>query len=96
MSYDFLLLLFACSDHAWGGNYFYAGGSVTGKRILGKYPSDLTSNSQYRLDPGIVIPTTSWDEFWVLVAQWYGITSDDDLIQVLPNLKSFAGLATSL
>jgi hypothetical protein len=61
-----------------------------------KYPSDLTSNCQYRLDPGIVIPTTSWDEFWVLVAQWYGITSDDDLIQVLPNLKSFAGLGTSL
>jgi len=87
---------FLFSDHAWGGNYFYAGGSITGKRILGKYPSDLTSNSQYRFDPGVVIPTTSWDEFWELVAKWYGITPDSDLTQVLPNRKAFTGLGTTL
>lgn len=86
---------FLFSDHAWGGNYFYAGGSVTGKRILGKYPSDLTSNSQLRFDPGVVIPTTSWDEFWELVAKWYGITADPDLTKVLPNRKAFTGLGNT-
>jgi uncharacterized protein (DUF1501 family) len=91
-----LIDLLYFSDHAWGGNYFYAGGSVTGKRILGKYPSDLTSNSPYRFDPGVVIPTTSWDEFWALAAQWFGITATADLTEVLPNLKAFTGLGTML
>ena len=48
------------TDHAWGGNYFIAGGSVKGKQILGEYPSDLTTSGSLVFSPGIVIPTTPW------------------------------------
>ena len=33
------------TDHGWSGNAMIFGGSIEGKRILGQYPDDLTSNS---------------------------------------------------
>ena len=80
-----------CSDHAWGGNYFLAGGNITGGKVLGKYISDFTESSSIIFNPGIVIPTTSWDQVWEPIAKWYGITKDSDLDFVLPSRKSFAG-----
>ena len=40
------LILYFHSDHAWGGNYFFASGSLDGGRILGKLLS-LTITSFY-------------------------------------------------
>ena len=40
------LILYFHSDHAWGGNYFFASGSLDGGRILGKLLS-LTTTSFY-------------------------------------------------
>ena len=65
------------SDHAWGGNYFIAGGEVRGKRILGDYPNILSEDGPLVFEPGIVIPTLPWDSLWNSVAQWFGITSGD-------------------
>jgi uncharacterized protein (DUF1501 family)/uncharacterized protein (DUF1800 family) len=79
----------AGSDHAWGGNYFVAGGEVRGKRILGSYPDDLSDDSPFIFEPGIVIPDTPWDALWNGVAQWFGITTSDDLDEILPNRKTF-------
>ena len=80
------------TDHAWGGNYFIAGGSVDGGKILGKYPSDLTKNSPVVVEPGIVIPTLPWESVWNGVAEWFGITDDAGLLEVLPNSDAFDGL----
>jgi len=41
-------------------------------------------------EPGILIPTTSWEAIWNGVAQWFGITSDADLNEVLPNRNTFS------
>ena len=91
-----LLLCFCCSDHAWGGNYWFFGGSVNGGKILGQYPIDLSHDSPYRFEPGVVIPTTSWDDVWVLIAQWFGISGNGNLTEVVPNRGSFATISGSL
>ena len=65
------------SDHAWGGNYFIAGGEVKGGRILGEYPNILSEDGPLVFEPGVVIPTLPWDSLWNGVAQWFGVTSDD-------------------
>mmetsp|Transcript_10482 Transcript_10482/g.15790 ORF Transcript_10482/g.15790 Transcript_10482/m.15790 type:complete len:377 (+) Transcript_10482:45-1175(+) len=44
------------SDHAWGGNYWIAGGEVRGKRIIGEYPTTLDDGNLI-FEPGIVIPS---------------------------------------
>jgi uncharacterized protein (DUF1501 family) len=67
----------AGSDHAWGGNYFIAGGEVEGKQILGSYPNILSEDGSLIFEPGIVVPTMSWDSLWNGVAQWFGITSPE-------------------
>ena len=62
------------SDHAWGGNYFIAGGEIDGKKILGSYPDNLSNDGPQVFEPGIVIPSLPWDSVWNGVAQWFGIT----------------------
>ena len=78
------------SDHAWGGNAFALGGSLSGKRILGQYPDDLSTDSPINVsDRGVLIPTTPFESIWNEVAQWFGVTRSDDLNYVLPNRHSF-------
>jgi uncharacterized protein (DUF1501 family) len=48
------------SDHAWGGHYFYAGGSIKGGKIFGSYPSDLRPEGPFIFQPGVVIPGFAW------------------------------------
>ena len=59
------------SDHAWGGNYFIAGGEVDGKRILGTYPETFSYDGPLVFEPGIVLPTQSWDTLWVLSSIYF-------------------------
>ena len=68
-----------------------AGGSLTGGKVLGKFIDDFTENNGLIFNPGIVIPTTSWDQVWEPIAKWYGITKESDLDYVLPSRKNFAG-----
>lgn len=79
------------SDHAWGGNYFLAGGGISGGQILGRYPSTFDPDIEGGIifQPGIVIPTTPYDAMWNGVAEWFGITDDDDMDEILPNKNTF-------
>ena len=66
------------SDHAWGGNYFMASGSLKGGEIFGEYPDDLTdAGPQIVSDVGIVMPSTPWEALWNGVAQWFGVDRYD-------------------
>lgn len=67
------------------------GGSVDGGKILGEYPDDLSyeSGSLIINRRGVVLPTTPWDSVWHGVAQWFGVTDENDLAQVLPNKEVF-------
>ena len=81
--------MITCSDHAWSGNYFIASGSADGGKILGSFPTNLTNDGPFAFEPGIVIPETPWEALWNGLAQWFGITSNNDLSTVLPNRNTF-------
>lgn len=74
------------SDHAWGGNYFVAGGSVKGGLIHGDYPADITSSGPLNVGRGRLIPTTSWESILNSCLEWMGVP-DKDMDYCLPNRK---------
>ncbi len=75
------------TDHAWGGHAMVLGGAVNGNKLYGDYPSlDLGNNLE--IGGGVLIPTTSADEYFAELALWFGI-SPNDLPLVLPNLNNF-------
>jgi uncharacterized protein (DUF1501 family) len=78
------------SDHAWGGNMMVMGDAIDGGNIFGQYPSLslAPSNVLNVSDRGMLIPTTSVDEFYAEIALWYGV-SPNDLNYILPNLCNF-------
>jgi len=81
------------TDHGWGGNYMVLGGSVKGGRVLGEYP-DISEGSPLLMPGGRVIPTTPWESIWNGIAQWMGVTDDNQLDEVLPLRKNFPKLYT--
>lgn len=78
----------AGSDHAWAGNYFMAGGPVRGGRILGQYPSALTEDHPNILGRGRILPTTSWEQIFNAVAEWFG-SPQEDMNFVVPMIRNF-------
>eukprot|EP01125_Pyxidicula_operculata_P014512 TRINITY_DN483_c0_g1_i1.p1 TRINITY_DN483_c0_g1~~TRINITY_DN483_c0_g1_i1.p1 ORF type:complete len:1976 (+),score=486.97 TRINITY_DN483_c0_g1_i1:20-5947(+) len=76
------------TDHAWGGNYFVAGGKVRGGQILGQYPNTLTDDGTDSIGRGRFVPTTSWDGIWKGLVEWFGV-EESQLASVLPNLDNF-------
>lgn len=84
------------TDHAWGGNYFAASGKMKGGQILGEYPDDLTQDGDRIIsDVGIVMPTTPWESLWNGIAEWFGVTSENDMKSILPNKGPFEDLLFS-
>lgn len=80
------------TDHAWGGNAIVMGGAVNGKKMYGEYPV-LSLGSSLELGGGILLPTTSADEYFAEMALWFGI-SPNDLSQVFPNIGNFYNVAS--
>ncbi len=76
------------SDHAWGGNSMIMGGPIKGGDIFGEFPS-LSLTSPLNLSSrGLLLPTTSVDEFYAEIALWFGV-SPNDLSYILPNICNF-------
>lgn len=81
------------SDHAWGGNQMVMGGAVKGGKIYGQYP-DLAPDNALDTGRGRLIPTTSTDEYFAELAQWFGVPPRD-LSAVFPNLDRFYSPGTT-
>ncbi len=81
------------TDHAWGGNSIVMGGAVKGKNMYGDYPV-LSLGNDLEIGGGILIPTTSADEYFAEMALWFGI-SPNDLSQILPNIGNFYDVGSS-
>lgn len=77
------------SDHAWGGNQIVMGGAVNGNRLHGEYPMSLAPGNDLDLGRGRLLPTTSVDEMWCELAMWYGLENDNQMENVLPNIRNF-------
>ncbi|MBK8955164.1 MAG: DUF1501 domain-containing protein [Saprospiraceae bacterium] len=75
------------TDHAWGGNVMVMGGSVIGKKMHGQYPL-LASNAPLNVYDGVIIPTTSVDQYFAEMALWMGV-APSDLSFMLPNVGNF-------
>lgn len=75
------------TDHAWGGNVFVMGGAVNGGNIFGEYPS-LELNNNLEIGGGVLIPTTSVDEYFAELALWYGVPPSE-LNILFPNIGNF-------
>lgn len=75
------------SDHGWGGNSLILGGSVKGGAVYGTYPS-LTLGNPLDTGRGVLMPTTSLDEYFGELALWFGVTKSA-LSDVLPNIGRF-------
>lgn len=79
----------AGTDHAWGGNYFLAGGAVNGSRLLGQFPSSFVESGDVIISRnGRVIPTTPWESVWYALAEWLGVGASA-MGEVLPNAANF-------
>ncbi|XPF93629.1 DUF1501 domain-containing protein [Colwellia sp. RE-S-Sl-9] len=69
------------TDHGWAGHQFILGGAVDGGRIYGDMPLQSSSTNP--------VPTTSNEQMFASLAKWYGVTDDQALKQIFPNLKNF-------
>ena len=79
----------AGTDHAWGGHYFLAGGSVQGSKIHGRYPDRIDDNAPLSTRKGgRFIPTTSWEAVWHGIAEWFGVDASK-MGDVLPQRGNF-------
>jgi len=75
------------TDHAWGGNVIVMGDAVKGGQLYGQYP-DLALKSQLDVGNGVLLPTTSCDEYFSELALWFGV-APSDLSMIFPNLGNF-------
>ncbi|HMS04408.1 MAG TPA: DUF1501 domain-containing protein [Burkholderiaceae bacterium] len=76
------------SDHGWGGMQFVLGGAVRGKSFVGTAPV-LANNGPDDVGQGRLLPTISVEQFAATLAQWFGVSAQDQLA-LLPNLANFS------
>jgi len=75
------------TDHGWGGNVMIMGEHVNGGQIYGNYPS-LELGSMLDVGGGVLIPTTSCDEYFAELALWFGV-APSELATIFPNIGNF-------
>jgi uncharacterized protein (DUF1501 family) len=75
------------SDHGWGGHHFVLGGAVNGGRFYGTLPSAALGVDD--VGQGRLLPTTSVDQLAATLASWMGMSDDDILKTVVPNITKF-------
>jgi uncharacterized protein (DUF1501 family) len=77
------------SDHGWGNHQLILGGAVHGGDLYGTFPTLALGGPDDTGSRGVLIPTTSLDQFGGTIARWFGVSSDA-MASVFPNLTNFA------
>jgi uncharacterized protein (DUF1501 family) len=83
------------TDHGWGGHQFVMGGAVKGGKIYGAFPKYAVKNgsnndfdgSDDLLANGVMLPSTSVDQFGATIANWFGVS---DTTSIFPHLSQFS------
>lgn len=77
------------SDHGWGNHQIILGGAVRGGDVYGTFPTLALGGPDDSGSRGVLIPTTSLDQFGGTLARWFGVTPEA-MPTVFPNLVNFA------
>ncbi len=76
------------SDHGWGNHHLVMGGGVKGGDLYGAFPDLALGGPDDTGNRGVLIPTTSLDQFGGTCAKWFGVVPED-MPSVFPNLDRF-------
>lgn len=76
------------SDHGWGNHQLILGGSVRGGDLYGTFPTLSLGGPDDSGSRGVLIPTTSLDQFGATLGGWFGV-SPEAMPSVFPNLSHF-------
>ncbi|MEO5959208.1 MAG: DUF1501 domain-containing protein [Opitutaceae bacterium] len=77
------------SDHGWGNHQLMMGGAVRGGDLYGTFPTLALGGPDDTGNRGVLIPTTSLDQFGATLGRWFGVTPEA-MPSVFPNLANFA------
>ncbi|WP_414662971.1 DUF1501 domain-containing protein [Horticoccus sp. 23ND18S-11] len=77
------------TDHGWGNHQLIMGGAVRGGELYGTFPSLALGGPEDTGSRGVLIPTTSLDQFGGTIARWFGV-APEAMPSVFPNLGNFA------
>ncbi|MBL9199677.1 MAG: DUF1501 domain-containing protein [Opitutaceae bacterium] len=77
------------SDHGWGNHQIMLGGAVRGGELYGTFPNLSLGGPDDTGSRGVLIPTTSLDQFGATMARWFGVDTAS-MPAVFPNLANFA------
>ncbi|WP_284614883.1 DUF1501 domain-containing protein [Aquabacterium humicola] len=76
------------TDHGWGNHLLVMGGSVRGGDLYGSFPTPALGGPDDAGSRGVLIPSTSLDQFGATLAKWFGV-GPAAMAQVFPNLGYF-------
>ncbi|MBL9186435.1 MAG: DUF1501 domain-containing protein [Opitutaceae bacterium] len=76
------------SDHGWGNHQLMLGGAVRGGELYGTFPDLALGGPDDTGTRGVLIPTTSLDQFGATIARWFGV-DEATMPAVFPNLANF-------
>jgi len=76
------------SDHGWGSHHLVMGGAVKGGDLYGAFPTLALGGPDDANTRGVLIPTTSVDQYGATMAKWFGV-APAAMPQVFPTIGNF-------
>ncbi len=76
------------SDHGWGSHHLVLGGAVKGGDLYGKFPAPALGGPDDANTRGVLIPSTSLDQYGATMAKWFGVPAGA-MGTVFPTLGNF-------